>query len=285
MALALIAGALAFFILSGGAEPPKRSVVQLLSDKYPGEVIRAEDVRTVQIEVQYTRQSALERVEDAIGKIVLVPRQKGDILLKSDIGDTLPVAPNARLVGIKVSIEETLGGLLKPGDRVTLIASIPMEGMMEQTYTKAFLEGLRVFYVPEEMRPFQLQTEEMKTMGFAVAMQRQPTQEGVIVLEVPVEPVPIVYAYPKSEVTPIKPMSGITESLQEAVRNMAYDYEVRLTSPAEFLAALKAAGAKFTLALMPHGSKEFFSSGLILEMYVPDRMKRVKHQALGGEMK
>lgn len=282
--LGTVAFALAFFILAGGAEPPKRTVVQLLSDKNPGDVIAPGDVRLVRIEAQYTRQAALERLEDAVGKTVLVPRQRGDILLKTDVGDGLPVHENARLMGVKVSIDDAIAGLLKPGDRVTLIASIPLEseGSIflggQGGYTKAFLDGLRVVYVPEALAPVEPVAEQPQQEGFvAVAIQRQQAQEGVVVLEVPTEPVPVVYALPKEETMKLEHSSGITESLSAALEEVEYEYEMKLISPVEFIAALKAAGARFTLALIPPGQEggEFSqgSAGVLLGSYVPESVR------------
>ncbi|MEM2265371.1 MAG: SAF domain-containing protein [Candidatus Hadarchaeales archaeon] len=276
--LGLIGFALALFILSGGAEPPKRSVVQLLNDKNPGDVIKPEDVRLVALEAQYTRQSALERLEDAVGKTVVFPRKRGDILTKEDVDTALPFEPNTRLVGLKVSLDDALAGLLKRGDKVTLIASIPMEGgyMGTAAYTKAFIDSLTVFYVSPQLAPaeaIQEQTGQQGGVAFSVAMQRQQAQEGVVVLAVPVDPVPVYYITPNKDVFSVRASSEI--SIMEQIE---FSYEARLVSPVEFIAALKSLGAKFTLALIPPGQEggEFArkgSMGILLESYIPAKVQ------------
>lgn len=295
--LGVIGFALAMFILSGGAEPPKRRVVQLLVDKNIGDVINSGDVRIVAIETQYTRQNAITRIEDAVGKIVLVPRQRGDILLATDVGESLPYSSGTRLVGLKVGLEEALGGLLKPGDRVTLIASIPLDsggigiGMGGQLYTRAFLDGIKVVYVPESFAPPAIAEQgKQESLGISIAVQRQQAQEGVIVLEVPIAPLPVVYAFPERDVLSIQPTSGITESITNALQQNKYTYEMRLVSPVEFIASLKATGAKFSLALIPPGAQggEFLnhgSMGVVMDAYVPDRVKSMipKTVVVGGE--
>ncbi|MCH2179124.1 MAG: Flp pilus assembly protein CpaB [Mariniblastus sp.] len=80
---------------------------------------------------------------------------KADMVNKSEIRN-LAIPGHLKVVGIKVSADDTLNGLLAPGDKVDVIGVVRVEddidGRKDRTVSETFLKGITVFSVNENMR-------------------------------------------------------------------------------------------------------------------------------------
>lgn len=190
----------------------------------PGTKLTEADVVVRPIPLAARLPGALERPEDAVGKVLAFARAEGDQITAAMLGEgptgiAASLSPEARAVAVRVDQSSGLIGILRPGDRVTVIAvvdsalgfqALPAPAAATGTVTetaavpspaaRVVLSGLRVLMVPASFR----YEEASPGSGGPAALQPLRTlsaQQGVVLLEAPVEPVEIA---PGVRISPVE---------------------------------------------------------------------------------
>lgn len=191
----------------------------------PGTKLTEADVVVRPIPLAARLPGALEKPEDAVGKVLAFARAEGDQITAAMLGEgptgiAASLSPEARAVAVRVDQSSGLIGILRPGDRVTVIAvvepsalgfqALPAPAAATGTVTetaavpspaaRVVLSGLRVLMVPASFR----YEEASPGSGGPAALQPLRTlsaQQGVVLLEAPVEPVEIA---PGVRISPVE---------------------------------------------------------------------------------
>jgi pilus assembly protein CpaB len=117
-----------------------------------------ENVRVENWPEEIIPENAVRSLE-AIEEMAIMTRlSKGLPILKSDIVHKnkamgIDIPPGFKVVAIKVSSDDTIAGLLRPGDRVDVIGLFKnRERGKSETVSRTFLKGLQVFSVNSSMK-------------------------------------------------------------------------------------------------------------------------------------
>ncbi|MET4611197.1 Flp pilus assembly protein CpaB [Rhodococcus sp. PvR044] len=125
----VLAGALALtaviLLLRGDPSDDQVAVVAAARDLTPGLVLRADDVRLVQLGAATVPTGALRGIEDAIGHTLTGPARAGETLtdlrmLGPRLANAATNSPDARVVPIRLADPEVTD-LLREGDRVDVL--------------------------------------------------------------------------------------------------------------------------------------------------------------------
>ena len=128
-------------------------------ENWPEEIIPENAVRS------------LEAVEDMA---IMTRLSKGLPILKSDIVHKnkamgIDIPPGFKVVAIKVSADDTIAGLLRPGDRVDVIGLFKnRERGNSETISRTFLKGLQVFSVNSSMKATTSDRQKGGSKGSAI---------------------------------------------------------------------------------------------------------------------
>ncbi|MDD2401484.1 MAG: Flp pilus assembly protein CpaB [Clostridia bacterium] len=133
-------------------------VVIVSCDVTSSTLLDSKMVSIKELPVDVIHPQALRKTEDAIGTISIVPLVEGEQLLKSKIvtkddvknGLAYLVPPGKRAMSIPVDEVSGVAGLLKPGDRVDVmaVASIPdSSGENESLYSFVVLQDVGILAV------------------------------------------------------------------------------------------------------------------------------------------
>jgi pilus assembly protein CpaB len=234
-----------------------KTVVVAAHDLSAGHTLLATDLSLMAMPANSIASDALTDTKLAIGQTLKIDRGAGDILRTSNLGQMITLQPDERAVAVKITDSTGLIGLLVPGQKVGIVASIPMQSQNTQgTFSKATIEGLRVLYLDprfaasDASSSYSMQSVNSSsstssltgTSGVNTSTER--AQTGFVVLAVPTSLQTIVYDFSAG--------NSISES--------------RFVNVLELLAGLEAtSGAEITLYLMPgEGAKTFTSPGLWL---------------------
>lgn len=275
--VALLAGGLTFFfLLSLRADT---DVVVAARPIGVGARLTAADLTLKKIRSADALTGTLTSIDAAVGQVISVQRLVGDQVTAAMLGSQAlsaiasGLAQDQRAVAVTVSRSAGLAGVIRPGDRVTLIGileppnstsagglALPAPAMtqtapaallppgLEPTpqptalrpttpFARVTATGLKVLLVPQSFRYEEVTTTD--SAGFAAAQSSQVGQaEGVILLEVPS--------------TPLTVKSG--------------DTTLTLTLPE--LIALLDTRAKVYLALEPPGAPAAAGPGVAIEQLV-----------------
>jgi len=226
--LLTVGGAIVVFLLVaiflGSLRSTKKIVVAKASIP-AGARLTANYLELREIHTADTLPNALEKIEDAEGQVLTIARAPGDQITADMLGDAATVGlanqlqPGHRAVAVHVDQASGLVGIVRPGDRVAVVAVVdPQDAQMAQA-TRAMrgmlplastikttstmpiydpapaayivVSGLRVLLVPQMFRYEETLPDE-KEGTFAVARTSMSAQrESVVLLDVPVEPVEI----------------------------------------------------------------------------------------------
>jgi len=107
-------------------------------------------LQVVERPVDFIEPTAISSPELAVGKVALAPIKKDEQLLESKImepgpitGLSLQVAPSKRAVTIPVDEMRGVGKLLKPGDRVDIVASLDIgKGINQKRKVKTIMQDV-----------------------------------------------------------------------------------------------------------------------------------------------
>ena len=147
---------------SANANSPKIQTAKILvanTEINTGEVIDAQMVRLEEWPKGTVPEGAITRLEDIEGAR---PRQRiftGEPILEAKLIATGEMAEDAslrlregyRAVSVKVSSDQSVTGLIRPGDRVDVLAYLRKSADIPQTMTKTVLETARVFAVNDKL--------------------------------------------------------------------------------------------------------------------------------------
>ena len=222
-------------------------------------------IALVSIPARAVQKGALTSLEQAVGQVLTIARAPGDQLTSSMVGSAAvsgiaaALPPDHRAVAIHVDQATGLAGIIRVGDRVTIIgtlnppdttAMIPTTREMQgtealpstSTVTRVLIHGARVLLVPQTFRYEEvLPTEEEDSLMSPVRTSVSAQQESVVLLDVPLTPV---------------------EVFQEEGENG--EQTAMLMSPVEILALLNAQGS-IHLALEPVEPRLVDTAGVSLD--------------------
>ena len=147
---------------SANANSPKIQTAKILvanTEINTGEVIDAQMVRLEEWPKGTVPEGAITKLEDIDGAR---PRQRiftGEPILEAKLIGTGEMAEDAslrlregyRAVSVKVSLDQSVTGLIRPGDRVDVLAYLRKSADIPQTMTKTVLENARVFAVNDKL--------------------------------------------------------------------------------------------------------------------------------------
>lgn len=250
-----------FFVALSLLRPPEQTQVAVAAVDLPaGHILTEGDLVMKGVPADLLPpEGAITDPAAAVGQALRIDRSAGDLILATHLGDKpVLLQPDERAVAIQVSDSAGLAGIIRPGDRVGVTA-ILTDGdyTVQGVFSKAAVENLRVLYIqpsfvaedPAEAAG-QIITPDPQT---GIAVQRQRSKEGVVVLAVPVKAQAVVYDFASA---------GIEATTA-----------VRLVNAVELLSALdQADNVKLSLYLMPDEAQPMNTSGLWLPELVIRQM-------------
>ena len=231
---------------------PSKTVVVAAHDLRAGHTLVDSDLVIQAMPASSVAADALTDTKQAVGQTLKLDRGQGDILRTSNLGELITLQPDERAVAVKVTDTTGLVGLLVPGQKIGIVASVPVQSNTTQgTFSKATIEGLRVLYLDPRfaatdatsMQPASTSSSLVGTTG-GVGTSTERAQQGFVVLAVPTSLQTVVYDFSAA--------NAVSES--------------RSVNVLEMLAALDStSGAEISLYLMPgENAKQFSSPGLWL---------------------
>ena len=216
-------------------------------------------------------------------------RFAGEPVTPRHIGPAVTLAPDERGIAVKVQADTGLAGLLRPGMKVGMVATLA-DGDRD-IYAKSLLEGLRVVYVSPDFqaRPYTPATASAtvtKSGGGALGMDSTPAtsstgstgtvREGVLVLAASTQAQAVRY---ETITDTLKLAAGGVDHRHAAAARppprptaprptpavKPKEPPVRWVIPVELIAALNAAqNSSFTLVLLPEAPQLYTTAGLTL---------------------
>lgn len=136
-------------------------VVRMLHPLAEGQVISKEDVALIRVpENLVDKETAVLKLEDAVGKTVYMPLLTGELLRKErlDLGAAIRmenlIKKGMRAVSVRVDRAAGIGGLLSPGDYVDLLViERPgiLRGLGPERQAQTLLQAVQVLAVGDEL--------------------------------------------------------------------------------------------------------------------------------------
>lgn len=252
---------LVFFAALSLLRPPQQQpVVTAALDLPAGHVLTEGDLALKPVPADLLpAEGVLTDITAAVGQALRVDRTAGDLILTAHLGEKpVTLQPDERAVAVQVSDSAGLAGIIRAGDRVGVTAVLTDgDYTVQGVFSKATVENLRVLYIQPSFQAEdpaeaagQVITPDPQT---GIAVQRQRSREGVVVLAVPVKAQAVVYDFQSS---------GIEATTA-----------VRLVNAVELLTALdQADNVKLSLYLMPDEAQPMNTSGLWLPELVIRQM-------------
>lgn len=292
-ALPLILGILAaviLFVVAVPTAPKKAPVVVASRDLGAGSVLTRADLDVVQVQKDMIPSGSVSSVDGLIGKTLAVPRFKGEPVAPKHLGPAVTLAKGERALALKVDLATGVAGLLRPGTKVGVVATLKGNG--NDVRAKVAIEGLKVLYVspgfmantgsPVVTASAEVNSGKTKLLS-SPSVPSKPSPSGVVVLAVPLAPEPILYS---PQITmPAQRWKNVEEAVggkevkkgqkeekagssktaaskpvtPTLVSGLVFsppitatnDVTETMVSPVELLSALNARGSAFTLYLMP----------------------------------
>jgi Flp pilus assembly protein CpaB len=225
----IIGGALLVFVLvlvSLRAATSTAATVLAARPIAAGTRLSTDDLIVQPINTNSRLTSALGKPEDAIGKVILIARAPGDQITLDQISDRAGVGIPAHLdpgtvaIGVHVNLASGLGGALREGDTVSVIAVLdPRElgGSLntapiaqvpvsltnsleitatatpqpETTAARLTISGLKVLLVPQSFRYEEVPTDKTGQLS-PVRSSTGAQQNNVVLLAAPLAPIEVV---------------------------------------------------------------------------------------------
>ena len=123
-------------------ETPQRTLVVAARDLGAGTTLAAADLTTAQVDAARAPADAIADPGRLVGQTLAVVRFAGEPVTPRHIGPAVTLAPDERGIAVKVQADTGLAGLLRPGMKVGMVATLA-DGDRD-IYAKSLLEGLRV---------------------------------------------------------------------------------------------------------------------------------------------
>ena len=282
LALGLITAVLLIAALWPKAAP-QRTVVVAARDLGAGATLTVSDLTAVTVDATQAPADALAEATTLIGQTLAVVRFTGEPITPRHLGAAVTLEPNERGIAIKVAADTGLAGILRPGMKVGVIATLGATGASQTMYAKTVLEGLRVLYVSPDFqaRPYTPATASAtvsKSNGgafdggtpAAAAGTSGTVKEGTLVLaagtvaqSVRYETITDTLKIDSAAVITGTGTLTPTAKTPAAVKPGQQPAEppTRWVVPVELLAALNAAGDSLTLTLLPEAPQAYTTVG------------------------
>lgn len=246
-------------------EEPTATIVVAGRDLGAGAILAPSDLKTVTLPADQAPADAVGDVALLVGESLSVVRYSGEPVTPRHLGPAVILAPDERGIAVRVQADTGLAGLLRPGMGVGVVATLPLASADRHEgayFAKSTLEGLRVLYVPPsfQARPLSTQLYPVED-GVYAPPPPEPASEGVIVLAAGTLPEPVLYEAPDAI---------LKRTLAEEPADAQTSPVVTWAVPVELLAALNAAGASFTLVLMPEDALPYTSPGFAITALAGD---------------
>jgi len=127
-AFPLIIAAIVFVIALVLLRPaPSRTVVTAAYDLRAGHVLQDEDLILMSVPDDVLAVDVITDKAMLIGQPLRIDRGQGDVIRASQLGNLITVEANERAIAVHVTDASGVAGLLVPGQRVGVIASIPQD--------------------------------------------------------------------------------------------------------------------------------------------------------------
>lgn len=269
-------------------ETPQRTLVVAARDLGAGTTLVAADLTTAQVDAARAPADAIADPGRLVGQTLAVVRFASEPVTPRHIGPAVTLAPDERGIAVKVQADTGLAGLLRPGMKVGMVATLA-DGDRD-IYAKSLLEGLRVVYVSPDFqaRPYTPATASASVSKSgstgALGMDSAPAtsstgssgtvREGVLVLAASTQAQPVRYETITDTLKlaaggPITGTLPLTTTTATAARPTPTvkpkEPPVRWVIPIELIAALNAAqNSSFTLVLLPEAPQVYTTAGLTL---------------------
>ena len=271
----LVFGLITFLLLAlllWPSGPQTVPVVVAAADLGAGTTLTPADVQVVEMSAGAAPQDAVGDPAEVVGRTLAVVRFAGEPITPRHLGPAVKLRPDERAVAVKVRADTGLAGLLRPGMKVGVVATL--RDTSGNVYAKATVEGLRVLYVPPSFmaRPVSAVGGSLTVSqgrgekgGGLLSPSSAPVpaagpgdvREGVVVLAASVDPQPVFYETPES----VAARAEGKEAQAVSDGTIEIEGEVRYVVPVELLAALNAAGDALTLVLVPEDARPYTSAG------------------------
>ncbi len=277
---------------------PTVDIVVAARDMGAGTVLAPADLALRTLPADQAPPDAVSDPTELVGHTLAVARFQGEPVSPKHLGPGVSLQPDERAVAVRVKRDRGLAGLLRPGARVGVVATLPdADGDL---FAKAVIEDLRVLYVspefqakPETPVTAQMTVTDGESSGLTAspgvaAASSKPANEGVILLAAPIEPQAIAYipitqtlstdtdlilddetARPDDQPTERPLDRAAFDDLTHAIASDFENASVLYVSPVELLAALNAEKDALTLYLMPQDAAPLASNGLSLSELLP----------------
>lgn len=130
----------------------KQRVVVVTKDINEMETIDETMLSVEEKPVDFLEPGAFNDPEPAVGMIALAPIKKGEQLLESKVvkpgpitGLSLQVSPSKRAVAVPISETNAVGKLIKPGDRIDIVAALDVgKGVAQRREVKTIMQDVVV---------------------------------------------------------------------------------------------------------------------------------------------
>ena len=130
--LVALAALVAWWAASAAGQPPTTRYVVATRPIGPGQVVEADDLGLVVVELPDTvRRSAFGDPGSVVGRVTLGPLGPGELVSASSLSDQAPPRGGRELT-FSVDPAAALGGTLRPGDRIDVFATYG-DGVTSQT--------------------------------------------------------------------------------------------------------------------------------------------------------
>ena len=127
-AFPLVIAAIVFIIALVLLQPaPSRMVVTAAYDLRAGHVLQDEDLTLMSVPDDVLAVDVITDKAMLIGQPLRIDRGQGDVIRASQLGNLIAVEKNERAIAVHVTDASGVAGLLVPGQRVGVIASIPQQ--------------------------------------------------------------------------------------------------------------------------------------------------------------
>lgn len=127
-AFPLVIAAIVFVIALVLLRPaPSRMVVTAAYDLRAGHVLQDEDLTLMSVPDDVLAVDVITDKAMLIGQPLRIDRGQGDVIRASQLGNLIAVEANERAIAVHVTDASGVAGLLVPGQRVGIIASIPQQ--------------------------------------------------------------------------------------------------------------------------------------------------------------
>lgn len=140
-----------------------------------GQKVEAVQLKTVEWPKELVPEGAVEKVEDAIGKIAKQPIQPGDVITATRVADDLGgshlaalIANNKRAIAVRVDDVVGVAGFLLPGNRVDVIGVVREDNTRRVT-AKTVLTDVPVLAVDQDISPDESKAKIVRAVTLEVA--------------------------------------------------------------------------------------------------------------------